>query len=378
MRLTRTSKGNLDTRETTERCRLNQKALMIVISEDPVRDIGPEIDFAKSLYSLLNAHFPDSAGILNTTKGLYWSGLINRSQMLGFITMAWYAVFGNRLALLRTMFSSSIVYTISLPVTAVALAFRRAFGLNTMIITHFHGAPRGQLIAFLHHIILSFVCSRCDAVVSDRLSSMWTTVSRYSLHPITLPNVLFVNEPSEISAPLRETMRKRLGIRTQYAVGLIGPFTGSNKMSLNYVIQNYAKFDRHVTFVFLGDAEQSPTSDSRMIFTGRVPDLLSYLSILDCVLIPRFHSTKSPMSKMIYSMKAGVPVVTNNPENLPVINGRDALLGDLDQLPTLVNLIIHDKNLSEQIVANARSLINKLYKNQGIDDLVDFIRNEHA
>jgi len=84
------------------------------------------------------------------------------------------------------------------------------------------------------------------------------------------------------------------------------------------------------------------------------------------------------MSKMIYSMKAGVPVVTNNPENLPVINGRDALLGDLDQLPTLVNLIIHDKNLSEQIVANAKSFINKFYKNQGIDDLVDFIRNELA
>ena len=177
---------------------------MIVISQDLVRDIGPEIDFAKSLYSLLNAHFPDSAGILSTTKALNSSGLINRSQMLDFITMAWYAVFGNRLVLLRTMSSSRIVYTISLPMTAVALAFRRAFGLNTMIITDFNGAPRGPLIAFIHRIIISFVCSRCDAVVSDRPSSMWTTVSRYGLHPIALPNVLFVNEPSEISAPLRE------------------------------------------------------------------------------------------------------------------------------------------------------------------------------
>jgi hypothetical protein len=378
MHLTRSSKGNLDTRETTERIRLNRKALMIVISQDLVRDIGPEIDFAKSLYSLLNAHFPDSVDILSTSKSLKSSSFMNHSPMLGFITMAWYAVFGNRLALLRAMFSSKIVFTVSLPVTAMALAFRRAFGLNTMIIAPFNGAPSGQVIAFLHRIIVSFVCSRCEAVVSDRLSSMWTTVARYSRHPIALPNVLFVNEPSEISPPLRETMRKRLGIRTQYAVGLIGPFTGSNNMSLNYVIQNYAKFDQHVTFVFLGDAEQSPTSDSRMIFTGRVPDLLSYLPILDCLLIPRFHSTKSPMSKMIYSMKAGVPVVTNNPENLPVINGRDALLGDLDQLPTLVNLIIHDKNLGEQIVTNAKSLINKFYKNQGIDDLVDFIRNELA
>ena len=199
MHLTRSSKGNLDTRETTERVRLNRKALMIVISQDLVRDIRPEIDFAKSLYSLLNAHFPDSVDILSTSKSLKSSSFVNRSPMLDFITMAWYAVFGNRLALLRTMSSSRIVFTVSLPVTAMALAFRRAFGLNTMIIAPFNGAPSGQVIAFLHRIIVSFVCSRCEAVVSDRLSSMWTTVSRYSRHPIALPNVLFVNEPSEIS-----------------------------------------------------------------------------------------------------------------------------------------------------------------------------------
>ena len=169
---------------------------------------------------------------------------------------------------------------------------------------------------------------------------------------------------------------RKPGLEGKVLVGVIGPFNSGNRPSIKYVFDRLNRFSDNIAFVFVGDVNSTDIiQNERAVFVGHADNLLGFLRNLDCVLIPRFFKTGSVMGKMVYAMAAGLPVVTNNPENMEVINGLQAVIGQMEELPNLLNELVANQEKMRLIGRNAKLYVLKNHSlektKERISNLVD-------
>ncbi|MDG7000840.1 MAG: glycosyltransferase [Nitrososphaerota archaeon] len=198
-------------------------------------------------------------------------------------------------------------------------------------------------------------------------------------HPLlSFPGALVDAEEMYYSTESGKRTRQLLGIgHTAKVVGIIGPYHRFNASSLKYLKNNLPSFNRDIIFLIIGECPSSLRfKDDRVIFAGRVERFSDGLSACDVVLIPRFVSYGSPMNKMIHAMAIERPVVTNSFENLPIKSGVEAVKGELEQLPSLVNSLFDDPTQRSEMGKRARRFVIENFSVQTLEGrLNSFIKN---
>ncbi|MEM3684050.1 MAG: glycosyltransferase family 4 protein [Conexivisphaerales archaeon] len=205
----------------------------------------------------------------------------------------------------------------------------------------------------------SFLCT--DAVQYDPHAIPNRFIDYFKKTSICLSAYVIDTESFCYKPLARIRIRDKLGISEgQCVVGLIGPFHRYNLPSLKYLEANYSKFRNNIVFLIIGDCpNEYRFSSPRVRFVGRVEHLDEYLSACDVAMIPRFVFYGSPMGKMIYSMAVGLPVVTNTPENMDVVNGVHCLIGPVEKFPDMISRLLDDQELARAIGRNARVKIEE-------------------
>ena len=281
------------------------------------------------------------------------------------ITFYLTSILGNRLKLWKSLlsFGDGLVYGFFLPVVFAMSIAKKALGLRFKLVGFMSGAPLSSswLVRTLYLFMAILTVRTCDGMVFDREAGV-TRLASLSRKSIQLGGIL-VDESIPLCSELeKRNWRKRMMVEDKVLVGVIGPFGGVYLRNLQYILDNLDKFSQKIVFVLIGDLyEVQRINDPRLIFTGRVDNLMYALSMLDCALILRFFKTGAPMTKMVYAMAAGLAVVTNDPEGMHVRNGVEAMVGSLAELPNLLNCLAEDEYLRRKIGNNARNYIIKYY-----------------
>lgn len=347
----------------------NRFDTLIVISEDVEMGIGPEIDFTRGLLHILSKNH--SAGVVGLRAAHFdrIQPLLHKAEIANYLGLGWRTVAGQGPSMIGLVRSyRGTVIAIGLPVILETLVLRKVFGTRMRIVGPLYGQPQSTFLRGIHRCIVLIACKKCDIVLYDRFSALGSFITRFAKQSVPFLNVVLPELPAQCS---RTTSRKRFGLEGVFVAGLVGPFTGRRIASLEYALKNLHKFHKNVVIMAIGEIRnREKFRNPRLVVTGHVPNLLETMSALDCLLIPRLISTGSPMSKMIYGMFLGLPVVTNNTENLKVVSGRDAIVAELDELPAEVNRLSHDPDLAGFIGANAKSFIHRIYSEQE-DGVVD-------
>ena len=148
-------------------------------------------------------------------------------------------------------------------------------------------------------------------------------------------------------------------------VGIIGSFARpENLVSLEFVYDNFDKFDPRIRFVVIGSCDWRIESD-RIIYTGYLPnaDYAKQLHSLDAVLDYK-EPTKGPYTKVIEAMACGLPVFTA-PRGMmgfeQATPGEDILVYPKEELVGKVNELIFDDDLMKRIGEKARITAEKYF-----------------
>jgi len=227
---------------------------------------------------------------------------------------------------------------------------------------------------FLNLFMWRFIFAQCKFILANRNGVPHSIF--LSWHSLGLPGILVDTEQIARGAKSRQRVRSSLGIGTEEKIiGVIGPFHAFNKPSITFVKDNINRFLANARFLMIGDV--SPADKfyhDRVRFVGRVDDLYGYISACDCVLIPRFVHHGAPMGKMVNAMACGVPVVTNDLEGMKLQQGKDVVLGSLEELPSLVNQLLADERLALEIGLNGQKHIQEYYSmKQFREPLIKFL-----
>jgi glycosyltransferase involved in cell wall biosynthesis len=333
----------------------NVKKVLIVCPGYSRGATGADYDIARGVAELLRS-FGISASLLDFDK---------KPKNMNLYTLYFTSILGNRLRLWRSLlsFDDGIVYGLFLPLVFAISMARKALGLRFKLVGFMAGAPLSSSwhVRVLHLFMAILTVRTCDGMVFHR-ESFATRFSNFSKKSIQLGGILIDESMTLYSELEKQNCKKEMGLKDKVLVGVIGPFNGVNLPALRYVLENLDKFSEKIVFVFIGDiSEEQRINNPRLIFMGRVDNLVYTLSMMDCALIPRFSKTGSPMSKMVYAMAAGLAVVTNDPEGMRVRNGVEAMVGSLTELPNLLNSLADNGYLRREIGKNARNYIIKYY-----------------
>jgi glycosyltransferase involved in cell wall biosynthesis len=280
--------------------------------------------------------------------------------------------------------SQGIVYIIDYTrITILAIIVRKLLCRNYKIVNflsqgNFGPSPNSKVLNRLMTIAFSFTLASTirlsDGILwipGKELSAIVPNQAKFSMKFTSVLDFKGLHYNTE----QRRLLRQKLGIENRKVIGIIGPFHKNNKESIAYVSKNLSRFPDDFVFLFVGHVDaKDKVQNSRFFFVGHVADLSAYISACDCVLIPRFVNFGSPMNKMMYSMAVGVPVVTNNAENMGIINKVHAGIGSLNELPDIVKEILSDKMLCEQIGENGRNFVHENFSIQAKKkDLANFL-----
>lgn len=332
------------------------RRVLVVCPGFQISKVGPDYDFARGVAKIFEAsgyrvdvpEFPAPV-FPATIFSVYISTLLGGGLKL------WRKILAMK---------DGIVFVSFLPVVFSVALFKRVLGLPVKVLGYMAGAPLDapRPVRLLYWCMGVLTARLCDGLVMfpDSVSVKW--FARYSRRWLEVGGVLVDVSRPPCTEYEKLEWRKARGLDGKVLVGVIGPFNTVNAAALLYVLENLQRTRGDVVFVLIGDAAPAQrVRKQRLVFLGRVADLVHTLCMLDCALIPRFSRTGSPMSKMIYSMAAGLAVVTNNPEGMKVRHGVEALIGSLDELPGLVNSLAADVRLRRTLGLNARKYVARLY-----------------
>lgn len=246
---------------------------------------------------------------------------------------------------------------------------KRTLSLNFKVIPFTAYFPRAEY-AFdresVRRILWLWATALSDAIACD--PSVRRIADLHTKPAFELPDTFVDTDNFCFDPAARSTIRDSLGLGDSKVIGIIGPFHALNAPSIEWLWKNLDKFRPEFKFMLTGDCP--PTyrlSSPRLIYVGRVDDFAGCLSACDCVLIPRFHASGSPMNKMICSMSVGLPVLTNSPEGMLVTNEEDAVIGPLEDLPRLTNELMVDPEITKRIGNNARAFVEKHYSLSSVE-----------
>lgn len=284
---------------------------------------------------------------------------------------------GNRFRLLRILSKErGVVWAGFIPIAIITLFFRFVLKLQYSFIFHTNGYPRCTVPKFLYRLVTPLIFHLSDGVITGGMNNSRRFVERYSKRVFLLPPILVETSDFNVSTEERHKLREMLKLENKIGVAVIGPFTSHNRPSINYVKKNLDRFDSRIVFVFIGRFfAEDRVSNSRMRFVGEVNNFAEYLCSLDCALVPIYNKEGAPSSKIVNAMMAGLPVVTDSPENMRVQHGTEILLGNLDELPDLLNDLVSDEAKMREIGMNARKHVAENYsKEKQSESVLRFVR----
>ena len=255
----------------------------------------------------------------------------------------------------------------------VRLLFRRRYQIIAYIANASGIMQRSNgLVSRMNTILNRFIwevgLARCNGILANRNGILDRLIPKKHGPILYVPDFLVEAKRSGFFPADRNRIRSLIAIQEdRLVVGVIGPFHRYNKQSIAYVLDNIDRFGRNAFFLMIGDVRPDDVvHHERIRFVGRVEKLDEYISACDCILIPRYVHFGAPMVKMISAMAMGIPVVTNDLEEMELRPGIDVMLGTLDELPSLVNLLLANSELAERVGENGRKHIAEHYSIESI------------
>ena len=208
--------------------------------------------------------------------------------------------------------------------------------------------------------ILTLKCA--NGIIYHPNEELSAFVRRNSHCSLALPAVLIDTDSIKAKPDSGENLRSKLGLSGKKVVGIVGPFHRFNRFAIDYVHRNLSKFSGNIVFLFVGSYDRRDiVNDSRIYFLGHVSDISEALSACDCVLMPRPMKSGGIPGKMLYAMSVGLPVVTDNPEWVRVINFQNAVVTTMDELINTINILCQNEELKRTVGAGAREFVVRNY-----------------
>ena len=327
--------------------------VLVVAPGDPSRPHSGDVDYALEMYKILRKF--TSASLFYFPGHNYLEPRYRVYARLPIWLLSYFK---------RLITFSGIVYIVNHSGIALfTLISGKAFNRRIRVLPYIDNPDWDNLLG-------RFVAMSSDAVCINNF-----TVENFRRTIVSLAKS-YCFLPGRVVHPdsIGEIWKKRVYVKGKIgivdntiAVGLIGPFHTYNKPSLRYLVQNLDKFSENITFKIIGSIDTGDKfNHPRLVYTGHIEDYYGTLAALDCVLIPRFVKHASPMGKMVDAMAVGVPVVTNELEELPLVNGENVLLGSLNELPELVNHAVSEKETARRIGENGRKFILQNFSAEGV------------
>ncbi|MEM3191237.1 MAG: hypothetical protein QW292_03935 [Candidatus Parvarchaeota archaeon] len=266
---------------------------------------------------------------------------------------------------IKSIFNAQgIVYTFFLPVTFVTGILKKVFGVKFLLIAFVAGAPLDSVWLKLYIPLLIATSRLCDGVVFHKYA--WTLrFAKYS-NKFTVVSGIVIDEQKLVSKRSdAQGWRVVNKLTDKMLVGVIGPFRGKNNSTLNFVLDNMGRFDPRIVFIMIGEFDSRRFhSNERMKFIGKVEDMVDSLRLVDCLLIVREFRTGAPMSKMVYAMGAGLCVVTNETEGLPVNNWEHAIVCRTGGIVATLNYLVNNQSELHRIGKNALEFARKEFNSK--------------
>ncbi len=224
-----------------------------------------------------------------------------------------------------------------------------------------------------------------DAIIYSPTPELISYIKSYQKMAVVLPPAIVDTDEMFFDKEARDNVRKSLTVENKPVVGLIGPFHKGNLPSLIWLKNNLGKFSKNIVFLVIGQCNQTDVfMHPNVIFVGHASaKFRDYLSVCDCVLVPRIRTNSQPMAdhcypmnKVLNSMSAGLTVITNDTGmSVEGAISPPIIIGKLYELPGLVNELVTDKARLKEIGANARDFVLTRYSACAIEgELVSLIQ----
>lgn len=228
------------------------------------------------------------------------------------------------------------------------------------------------------------VCKEINGVVcvstknkDESISLGLTTEDKCKVFPNAIDNNLFFNID-------KKEARKVLGLPIdKFIVIFVGTFKESKGPDrLSQAISSIKEND--VYSIFIGGGNVQPTCDN-ILFKGRLfhEQIPLYLNAADVFVLPT--RAEGCCNAIIEAMACGLPIISSNlPFNWDVLNERNSILVDPDNIDEIANAICLMKNnkktreqMSEESFKTAQSLTISQRAGNIISFMKEYLINEH-
>ena len=144
-----------------------------------------------------------------------------------------------------------------------------------------------------------------------------------------------------------------------------------NQLSVNHIIHDIApallKKENNIVFVIVGtNPKKTDQTDDKIIFTGRVKNIFSFIDLADLAIVPLTVGT-GVKNKVLEYFALSKPVITTKigAENLTVKNMFHCIITEIDDFPAKVLFLLENPDLLETLGKNGRKYVqeNHQFKN---------------
>ncbi|MBU7015578.1 MAG: glycosyltransferase family 4 protein [Theionarchaea archaeon] len=202
-----------------------------------------------------------------------------------------------------------------------------------------------------------------DAVMVTSFRDKETLIRKFKVKGAVhiVPNGVDTSLICPASESEKEKEKDKLGFSNKTVVLFTGSSHPPNREAVRHIVR-MAHDLPETLFVVAGRVGDSLTSTRNVLVTGYVEDMTSFLRAADIAVNP-VTSGSGTNVKMLEYMAAGLPVVSTptGVRGLDVESGVHAMVQNLEEFPSSLDVILKDEDLRETLSRNGRTLVEEKY-----------------
>lgn len=202
-----------------------------------------------------------------------------------------------------------------------------------------------------------------DCVFATSPDDARTLAERYGRDPEkvrVIPNGVDCTYIRPCSPDERNRSKADLGLAARDVILFCGAKHPPNRQAVEAILRWAASWsNRPVQFVIVGSVSTwfSHVRMPNVTFTGFVSDLRPYFNAADVTINPMMTGGGTNLKQLEY-LASGAPSVATafGARGIPIVDGRDGFIRDIDAMPATVEHLLNDPNTRAAIGANGRAL----------------------
>jgi glycosyltransferase involved in cell wall biosynthesis len=208
--------------------------------------------------------------------------------------------------------------------------------------------------------------TQADLVLTVSAADRSELIDRYSLDParvVEVPNGADTREYVPAGAQAKHAAKRKLGLPDKPTVIYAGSDIPPNQRGLDWIRRVAERTDRF-TFLVVGGVSAGRPAGQRMVATGLVEDIGSYMDAADIAICPIEHGGGTKI-KLLESLAAGLPTVVfaGALHGTAARNGSHVLVAEENEtgLLSALDRLADDRDLAQTIGQAARRLATERY-----------------